>query len=234
MWYAIVNDNVEVAPIYRCDGKVPQPMRPHENHGLAIEHLPTWPVSQCKQQLKSFAGPVQGSLDKSPKIQGDTEMYLTSAARLRFDIVYYINKLRIVQHRRLHNNSWLMTCTSSNKEYIFTMIISFSTSSFAIHANAFKTSIYIAYQFENAINTTIIRFYRSVIANTMDTADYWLMAWEYSIWNVTIASLQFWTKDLSPGTLGRTTEHFTPHFFTHLQVTCYARNLMKYCLDISS
>ena len=38
--YTIVNDNVEVAPIYRCDGKVFPPTRPHENHGLAIEHLP--------------------------------------------------------------------------------------------------------------------------------------------------------------------------------------------------
>ena len=56
--YTIVDDNVEVAPIYRCNGKVPQPSRPHENHGLAIEHLPTWPESQCKEQLMSFAVPV--------------------------------------------------------------------------------------------------------------------------------------------------------------------------------
>ena len=42
MQYTIVDDNVEVAPIYRCDGKEPQPTRPRENHGLAIEHLPTW------------------------------------------------------------------------------------------------------------------------------------------------------------------------------------------------
>ena len=41
MRYTIVDDNVEVAPIYICDGKEPQPTRPHENHGLAIEHLPT-------------------------------------------------------------------------------------------------------------------------------------------------------------------------------------------------
>ena len=52
MQYTIVDDNVEVAPIYRCDGKEPQPTRPYENHGLAVEHLPTWPESQCKQQSK--------------------------------------------------------------------------------------------------------------------------------------------------------------------------------------
>ena len=103
--YTIVDDNVEVAPIYRCDGKEPQPTRPRKNHGLAIEHLPTWLESQCKQQSKSFAVPVQGSLDKSSKNPGDAEMYVTSAARLRFDIMYYINKLRIVQNRTLHNNS---------------------------------------------------------------------------------------------------------------------------------
>ena len=70
MQYTIVDDNVEVSLIYRCNGKAPQPTRPHENHGLAIEHLPTWTESCCKQQSKSFAFPVQGSLGKSPKIQG--------------------------------------------------------------------------------------------------------------------------------------------------------------------
>ena len=70
MWYTTVDDNVEVATIYRCDGKAPQPTRLHENHGLAIEFLPMWLESQCKQQSKSFAVHVPGSLDKSPKIQG--------------------------------------------------------------------------------------------------------------------------------------------------------------------
>ena len=68
-WYTIVDDNVEVGLIYRCNGKAPQPTRPCENHGLAIECLPTWTESWCKQQLKSFAVPVQGSLGKPPKIQ---------------------------------------------------------------------------------------------------------------------------------------------------------------------
>ena len=70
MQYTIVNDDVEVAPIYRCDDKESQPTRPHGNHGLAIEYLPTWPENQCKQQSKSLVVPVQGSLEKSSKIQG--------------------------------------------------------------------------------------------------------------------------------------------------------------------
>ena len=41
MQYTIVDDDVEVVPIYRCDGKDSQPTTPHENHGLTIEHLPT-------------------------------------------------------------------------------------------------------------------------------------------------------------------------------------------------
>ena len=56
-WYTIVDGNVEVAPVYRCDGNVPQPTRPHENHGLAIEHLPTWMESHCKQQSKVICSP---------------------------------------------------------------------------------------------------------------------------------------------------------------------------------
>ena len=92
-----MDDDVEVAPIYRHDGKDSQPTRPCENHGLAIEHLPTQLESQCKQQSKSLVVPVQGSLEKSSKIQGTTEMYITSAARLKFDTVYNSNKLRIEQ-----------------------------------------------------------------------------------------------------------------------------------------
>ena len=47
----------------------------------------------------------------------------------------------------------------------------------------------------------------------MDAADYWLMAREYSIWNAAIASLQFWTADLDPVTLGRATEQVYTTFF---------------------
>ena len=35
----------------------------------------------------------------------------------------------------------------------------------------------------------------------MNISDYWLMVMEYSIWNATIASLQFWTAYLNPFTL---------------------------------
>ena len=60
-----------------------------------------------------------------------------------------------------------------------------------------------------------LEFYRTFTTTTMDTADYWPMAWEYSIWNATIASLQFWTEDLDPVTLGRATESvYTTFFYT--------------------
>ena len=47
----------------------------------------------------------------------------------------------------------------------------------------------------------------------MGTADYWLMACEYTIWNATIASLQFWAEDLNPITLGLTSECIYTTFF---------------------
>ena len=71
--YTIVDDNVEVAPIYRCEDKATKPTRSHENHDLAIEHLPTWLESHNKLQSKSFADPTQGSLGKLSKIQGTQE-----------------------------------------------------------------------------------------------------------------------------------------------------------------
>ena len=70
MQYTIVDDDVEVTPIYRCNGKALPPTRPHENLGLAIEYLPTWMESRCKQQWKSLVVPVHGSLENSSKIQG--------------------------------------------------------------------------------------------------------------------------------------------------------------------
>ena len=50
----------------------------------------------------------------------------------------------------------------------------------------------------------------------MNIADYWTMAREYSIWNAAIASLQFWTADLDPITLGRATEEVYSAFFYSL------------------
>ena len=47
----------------------------------------------------------------------------------------------------------------------------------------------------------------------MNTAGYWPMAREYSIWNATVPSLQFWTEDLNPVTPGRATEHVYTTFF---------------------
>ena len=58
-------------------------------------------------------------------------------------------------------------------------------------------------------------FYRIFTTTTMDTADYWLKAREYSIWKATIVSLQFWTEDLDTVTLGRATEHvYTTFVYT--------------------
>ena len=39
------------------------------------------------------------------------------------------------------------------------------------------------------------------------------MAREYSIWNATIASVQYWTADLDPVTLSRATEEVYSAFF---------------------
>ena len=88
MQYTIVDDNVEEAPIYRCEGKAPKPTRPCKNHGLAIENLPTWSESCQKPQLKSFAVPTQGSLGKTFQNPGDGGIHITSVTRLRLDTTH--------------------------------------------------------------------------------------------------------------------------------------------------
>ena len=69
MQYTIVDENVEAAPIYRCDSKVGQPIvRTHENHDPCIEWEPTWMESWQKQQIQARAVPASRSLDTT-KIQ---------------------------------------------------------------------------------------------------------------------------------------------------------------------
>ena len=54
----------------------------------------------------------------------------------------------------------------------------------------------------------------------MNITDYWPMAREYSIWNTTVAALQFWTADLEAYVLSSTIEQVYNAFFystsTHL------------------
>ena len=47
----------------------------------------------------------------------------------------------------------------------------------------------------------------------MDPVNYWLMAREYSVWNTTIAVLQFWTADLKAHVLSSTIEQVYNAFF---------------------
>ena len=47
----------------------------------------------------------------------------------------------------------------------------------------------------------------------MDPVNYWLMAGEYSIWNATVAALQFWTADLTACMLSSAIEQVYNTFF---------------------
>ena len=172
-------------------------------------------------------------------------MYITSAARLRFDIPYYINKLRNEQNRRLHNSSWLMTlplwcelhwlphATSPEMRYTFKQGIILQDDHFVLHHHMpFRQMLSTQYIYclQN-LNTSLILppldFYRIFTTTTMETADYWLMAWEYSIWNADIASLQFWTEDLIPVTLGIDSEHvYTTFFYTSTSQTLHWWNIV--------
>ena len=74
--------------------------------------------------------------------------------------------------------------------------------------------IYTPYKILHIINTATVRLFQKFSnTTTMETADYWLMACKYAIWNATIASLQFWAEDLDPVTLGITSECIYTTFF---------------------
>ena len=54
---------------------------------------------------------------------------------------------------------------------------------------------------------------KNFTTTTMETAEYWLMACKYCIWNAAITSLQFLAEDLDPITLGIASECVYTTFF---------------------
>ena len=50
----------------------------------------------------------------------------------------------------------------------------------------------------------------------MNVTDYWPMAREYSIWNATVATLQFWTADLEAHVLSSTIEQVYNAFLHYI------------------
>ena len=83
LWHAIVDDDVEVAPIYRCRGMVEEPTRPHNNHDLHIEQEAARTESHCKQPALAKGVPITGSLAPKAKILG-MQKHKWLVVRLRF------------------------------------------------------------------------------------------------------------------------------------------------------
>ena len=81
MQYTIVDDNVEDAPIYRCEGKAPKPTRPCENHGLAMKHVPTWSESS-ETTVKVICSPCPRIIGKIFQNPGDAGMYIITMTDL--------------------------------------------------------------------------------------------------------------------------------------------------------
>ena len=68
-WHTIVDDDVEAAPIYRCDSKAGQHIiRPYKIHDLYMKWEPTQIDSQQKQQMQSKAVPTSRSLDTNSNL----------------------------------------------------------------------------------------------------------------------------------------------------------------------
>ena len=59
----------------------------------------------------------------------------------------------------------------------------------------------------------LLEFSRNFTTTTMETAEYWMMACKYAIWNTAIASLQFWAEDFDLITLGIASECIYTTFF---------------------
>ena len=82
MQYAIVDDNVEDAPVYRCEGKAPKPTRPRKNHGLAMEWC-TYMVRELSETtVEVICSPCPRIIGKTFQNPGDAGMYIITMADL--------------------------------------------------------------------------------------------------------------------------------------------------------
>ena len=214
--YTIVDDDVEKAPIYRC---APKPTRPHEESWPG-NSVSTYTVGESsKATVKVICSPYPRIIRKIFQNPGDTGMYIISVAILRLDTTHGTTDWN-VQNRSMHNNSWLMTLpfdvdntgchmppfqrsdvSSKHLKYYWDDYI------FPNHYTSFTQMLSLSYICLWQVLSTCflpqhLRIFQShFITTTMNTADYWLMAREYGIWNAAIESLQFWAEDLDPITL---------------------------------
>ena len=103
--YTIVNDNVEVAPIYRCNGRQPCPpdlarimawLYSIYLHGWRVMVSNSWSHLQSlfKDHWVNHPNP------------GDAGMHITSVTKLRLDTMYCTKDWN-EPYRRMHNNSLL-------------------------------------------------------------------------------------------------------------------------------
>ena len=67
----------------------------------------------------------------------------------------------------------------------------------------------------------------------MNVTDYWPLAREYSLWNATVAALQFWTADLEAHVLSSTIEEVYNAFFYTTSTHLLTSNLKKFYLVTS-
>ena len=65
-----MDNDVKVAPIYRCKGTVEEPRIPCKNHDLHIEQEATIPDSHYKQPALAKGVPITRSLAPKAKIPG--------------------------------------------------------------------------------------------------------------------------------------------------------------------
>ena len=105
--YTIADDNVEAAPIYRCDSKAGQPIvRPHKNHVLHMEWEPTQQVDRSnRHSQKQFL-----HLDHwiQPPNSRECDKHIWSVVRLRFGPV-------AASLNRLIDLLWRAIATSHNR-----------------------------------------------------------------------------------------------------------------------
>ena len=95
-------------------------------------------------------------------------------------------------------NTWNITKMIT----LFSIIIHHSHRCFRVHIYMSITHFTIMF----LIPWQLRIFQKIFITNSMETAEYWLMAHKYGIWNAAIASLQFWAEDFDPITLGIASE----------------------------
>ena len=177
-----------------------------QNHKSGEHDEHTWFVVRLR------IGPVTASLKKltNLELKDNSQLILQSKCALPdwhsrnkklLPLKHCTHRRHMLPHQRVHTNG-LDQLLESIKHKLEPFIMPILSC-----ANTYQETINLQ------LSTDCIHFHLHLQGSTIDPSQYWPFTHVYSIWNATVAALQFWMADLKPHILSNVKEGVHAAFF---------------------